>query len=368
MQDNSELNVNLDAKHKYFSDSSFRDLLQIASNKLVVDNADGTESASISSEIRRFLIESLGCMAKNVKLFDDACLFNIEALGQEFKKCIEGADLLNAADLQKLAGYTYRFIIEFQVVYSAELPDSLSIALHNYRACEKGVVATNHFEFAQHSMLIAVLKKYLHHKDLVSIRELPSLLDRSKRNTEEAKVDLQRRISEVDKLKKALDKQKTAFNFVLLNMGFRSMRFKKSLEKHFNFFGLLVLGGALISPAVAKIYFYYTKYELPSIDLYTALSVAALELLFVFFFRVALHNFRAVKAQILQLDLRIALIQFVQDYSKYMKENKDAGGASLERFEQIIFSGIVSGESDLPSTFDGIDGIAKIIEKLKMKP
>ncbi|MNJ49415.1 hypothetical protein D3C77_446430 [compost metagenome] len=84
-----------------------------------------------------------------------------------------------------------------------------------------------------------------------------------------------------------------------------------------------------------------------------------------FFFRVALHNFRAVKAQILQLDLRVALLQFIQSYTKFAKSEKTEGGVSLEKFEQVMFSGLVSGEGDLPSTFDGLDGLAKIVEKLR---
>lgn len=73
----------------------------------------------------------------------------------------------------------------------------------------------------------------------------------------------------------------------------------------------------------------------------------------------------------------MALLQFIQSYVDFSSEaikqlasSKNAGGGqafSLEKFEQVIFSGLVSGETDLPSTFDGLDGLAKIIEKVKSK-
>ena len=39
------------------------------------------------------------------------------------------------------------------------------------------------------------------------------------------------------------------------------------------------------------------------------------ELIAIYFFRVVLMHFRSVKAQLLQLDLRIALCQFIENYT-----------------------------------------------------
>ena len=225
--------------------------------------------------------------------------------------------------------------------------------------------ASVHVDYAQHSMLIAVLRKYLHHDRIVSIKNLPILLDRAERVKKDGEDSLGKRVEKVKHLEAALDKIKIRYDFVELAAGFASMRFKKELEKHFNFLSLILLAALLVSPAALKVYFYYSKIEIPQIDIYTAVSIGALELIFVFFFRVALHNFRAVKAQILQLDLRVALLQFIQSYAKFAKDERGSGEATFDKFEQLIFSGLVSAEKDLPSTFDGLEGVAKIIEKLR---
>ena len=56
-----------------------------------------------------------------------------------------------------------------------------------------------------------------------------------------------------------------------------------------------------------------------------------------------------------------------QSYAKYAKDVKQGSPELLDRFEQIIFSGIVNGEGAIPSTFDGLDQIGNIIEKFKAR-
>lgn len=327
-------------------------------------NSDGS---TVVSDIERFVINALTSMRNNFKSYDAACRYNIDAAGRDFRTLIETIDVSMPEKLELLAAYAYRFVLEMQVTLENNLPDELAIGAHAMRSAELSYPASGQMEFAQYSMLIAVLKKYLHHEDLVAIKGLPNLLERAERIKREAEEGIDKRANKVSRLEGALDKIKIGADFVELGRGFASLRFRKSFERHFNFMCLLFLACLLIFPAAAKIYVYYAGVSIPEIDLYTALSMAGLELLFIFFFRVALHNFRAVKAQILQLDLRIAILQFIQSYTKFARDQKGEGSVSLEKFEQLIFSGLVSGESDLPSTFDGLEGIAKIVEKIKAK-
>ena len=225
--------------------------------------------------------------------------------------------------------------------------------------------AASEIKYGQHSMLIGVLKKYLHHEDIVAIKKLPGTIERAVRINADSERTLNEGQQKVAHLAEGLKKLKIGSDFVELASGFSKMRTRKAIEKHFNFACLLLLAAMMISPAALKIYVYYAELKIPEIDVYTAVSIAALELVFVYFFRVALHNFRGVKAQILQLDLRIALLQFIQSYVKFSGDarkivSKSNGEISskeltLDRFEQVIFSGLVAGENELPSTFDGLD-------------
>ena len=67
----------------------------------------------------------------------------------------------------------------------------------------------------------------------------------------------------------------------------------------------------------------------------------------------------------MQLELRMTLCQFIHNYAENSeilhKKNKEG----FEKFENIIFSPIVSSDDKIPSTLDGVEQIAKLIEAIK---
>ena len=99
--------------------------------------------------------------------------------------------------------------------------------------------------------------------------------------------------------------------------------------------------------------------------IYTLPTVIALEVILLYFFRVVLSQFRSVKGQLLQLDLRVALCQFIQSYAEYSASIKAQDGNALAKFEALIFSGLVTDESGIPSTFDGAEQIANLIRSVR---
>ncbi|HGE6119725.1 hypothetical protein [Vibrio cholerae] len=76
-------------------------------------------------------------------------------------------------------------------------------------------------------------------------------------------------------------------------------------------------------------------------------------------------NYRSTKAQIMQIELRQTLCQFIQSYAEYASEIKSKDTTSLEKFENLIFSGILSDAEKLPSTFDGLEQIGKLLKSVK---
>nr|WP_202819706.1 hypothetical protein [Thaumasiovibrio occultus] len=67
----------------------------------------------------------------------------------------------------------------------------------------------------------------------------------------------------------------------------------------------------------------------------------------------------------MQLELRQTLCQFIQSYADYAKEIKAKDGASLEKFENLIFSGILADSDKVPSTFDGLEQIGAMLKSIK---
>ncbi|MDX7568723.1 hypothetical protein SJ550_24910, partial [Serratia marcescens] len=81
--------------------------------------------------------------------------------------------------------------------------------------------------------------------------------------------------------------------------------------------------------------------------------------------RIALHDYKSLKTQINQIELRKSLCKFIQSYAQYSSKIKKDDASALEKFETIIFSNIVMTDDKLPSTFDGIESIANLIKSTK---
>ena len=124
-----------------------------------------------------------------------------------------------------------------------------------------------------------------------------------------------------------------------------------------------------LAPVVSEIYLFlfYTSLIKNNINvmLYSVVPMITLQIILVYFFRVALSNFKSINAQLLQIELRKTLCQFIQSYATYAKEMKESDKTSLEKFENLIFSGLITNEENLPSTFDGLEQIGKIIQSIK---
>lgn len=67
----------------------------------------------------------------------------------------------------------------------------------------------------------------------------------------------------------------------------------------------------------------------------------------------------------MQIELRQTLCQFIQSYAGYSSEIKKQDAGALEKFESIIFSGVLSDPEKLPSTYDGMGQIGNLIKSIK---
>jgi hypothetical protein len=95
------------------------------------------------------------------------------------------------------------------------------------------------------------------------------------------------------------------------------------------------------------------------------LPVFSITFILIYYFRVALQNHNSIKAQLSQIELRKTLCQFIQSYSDYSTKIKKEDPESLSKFESIIFSSIITNGDNIPSTFDGLEQVVKLISDLK---
>lgn len=178
------------------------------------------------------------------------------------------------------------------------------------------------------------------------------------------------RTEAVKKLEQKLDEYKNKYDFVLLNEGFKKLYDQKSkeLEKVKDTYGF-VAGTMFILPffefAIFIGIFIYFKGNMPSHIWLISIPFITLILITFYLVRISLQDKRSIQSQMMQLELRMALCQFIHNYAEdsevLHKKNKEG----FEKFENIIFSPIVASDDKIPTTFDGMEQLAKLIEVVR---
>ncbi len=346
----------------FFCEPSRLQIFVAALNKINM----GSSGLPEAPDKKQFMIKLIGVaiyrIANHPEEFDKKCLMNISAIGDKFIDSVRDLDI-NNGDLEYLFAYCYRFLIEYQLSSKRDVPPDMLEVLSRVSDFEYQSAASQ-IRYASHQMLINVVQHYIFHPDLATLKDLPNAINRANHAHEQSESELAGREVRVQALADKLKEYETEFNFVGLYSGFQSMKKTKDSEKLLNFSFLVFLGVLMTTPFLYKFGVVMLNVPTPSFDWSGAVTLIGLELLFIYFFRVALHNFRSIKAQIIQIELRMTLCQFIQSYAEYAKDTKGPSGL-LERFEQIVFSGIVNNESAIPSSFDGLEQVAGLIDRLK---
>lgn len=170
--------------------------------------------------------------------------------------------------------------------------------------------------------------------------------------------------SDINTIEAKLKEQRQEFNFIGLSDAFQKMKGDKQnelkSEQRYNIF-LRVLIAILLSLKLS----YAIFGNLSGFDAkfaFISLSSIFLIAVLIYFFRISLMNIKSIKSQILQLDLRLSLCQFIHHYAEDSQSMRsDNMKDSLARFESIIFSPIVANEEQIPTTFDNLDQFIKMM-------
>ena len=309
-------------------------------------------------------------LVANTIAFDQHCAANIEWIGQRFVGQLmnfsETKPEKQAEALTDIFVTTYRFLCELEF----SQPGDLSYELRGVKIFVDDnldkFVGTDRQDlvYANYVMPANVTKKLINSPALIEFKAFSE--------TAKAAADLKASWDkEIETLRDGLLRVTTTYNFVGLVKGFENIASVKKRERLRSFIALLVLGVVMVTPVLVQLWFTATNLE--TIDshrntlAYSLPPLIALEVILLYFFRVVLSNFRGVTTQLLQINLRVSLCQFIQSYSEYSTKIKKQDAGALEKFENLIFSGITSDSGSLPSTFDGIEQIAKLVNSIRAK-
>lgn len=170
---------------------------------------------------------------------------------------------------------------------------------------------------------------------------------------------------DIEVIQKSLEDQKSEYNFVGLSNGFRTLREQKKKELSWQNGAYYILMAIIILLIISKSvwsanYLVSNNFDSPIFIIVTISTVLFLFIL-LYFFRISLVNVKSIKSQILQIDLRLTLCQFIHNYDSDTKDLREGMKESFERFESVIFAPIVATEDQMPATFDGLEQLTGLL-------
>jgi uncharacterized membrane protein len=362
----------------YFSEPGNKNVFLIFIKK--IKEFEPSDTSSLIPDLVSHLIQLFDIFVTNSEKCDRLCPSNIAWVGKEF---LNRVTLFNSKSsdtdviLLGIFVIAYRFLLEIDFSQAGEL----SVELQQIKRW-----ANNEFEkfpedirqslvWANYFMPAAIVKNLVYHPNIEIFREYNITATSAKNLREEWVKEIEEKRQAVNILKQDLDKYEAAYNFVGLVDGFRKLLQEKHNERDFAFGSLIGIGFLILFPLWLELYVIISFIQkniglldsIKKIVLFIIPTTIAIEVILFYFFRVVLIHFRTVKAHILQLDLRVSLCQFIQSYAKYSADIKKSDPASLEKFESLIFSGIVSLDEKLPSTLDGFDQLSSLVKAVREK-
>ncbi|WP_199506690.1 MULTISPECIES: hypothetical protein [unclassified Psychrobacter] len=211
------------------------------------------------------------------------------------------------------------------------------------------------------------LKQNLSKESLENIKKLQENEDVITKNIETSK----KLLKQTQDLKNTLEEQRSEYNFVSLSKGFTSLKDVKKKEMDDEKTIYRILMGCIILIIIAKFLwsiFYLSQENINNLIFITAtVSTIFLLLVILYFFRISLSNIKSIRSQILQIDLRITLCQFIHNYNLDTEGLREGMKESFDNFEKVIFAPIVANEDQMPNTFDGLDQITNLLSSITNK-
>lgn len=174
----------------------------------------------------------------------------------------------------------------------------------------------------------------------------------------------------VTQLESRLESSKQKYDFVLLNAGFKSLydQKKEDLKDPTSNYKW-IFRFILIIPILEILFFsclIAREIDINSATIWYMLIPSISLILFLFYFyRINLQEVRSIRSQMMQLELRMALCQFIHNYAEDSEKLHKKNTAGFEKFENIIFSPLVSSDDKIPTTFDGMEQLAKLVSEFR---
>lgn len=338
--------------------------------KCIVTLKNRTSSDEFTSTRDGYLSEMLSDMKDNAILWSENCQFSIKRNGSDFENSVLG--FTNDDDsIDSIYCYAFQMYTELYITTDSNLEGGYR---HIRDFTRKNIDSFSFLyrraiERTLHDLPTNLCKDVFKNQDYNALRDFL----KTKESAELLKSTWDREIAskerDVKTIQSTLDKQKHSYNFISLHRGFRKIGDIKAKELRLARTAMVLLGliiPALISAEACLVFFGGIKFTNNDTADWIKL-IPGISLLFIslYYFRISLANVNSIKAQMIQISLRMSLCQFIENYTKFSSKVNAESKDLLAKFEEVVFSNIMPNAEKIPSTFDGVEQLAKLIGNLK---
>lgn len=362
----------LDAKSGKLALFATREMQQAFSSSLIkiegeLTSRGGGDRTAIDF-MKHFVFLALRDFQSRSEEYDRECQYNKSVFHSRFFGFVSNYDG-GDSKLASLFCVCYRFVCEFEIVSPTNITDSVSNAKMNLVGVDFDEYdeAKEQYLWANTQMPVQILRRFFDNPDVRGFSSFSENIKVAKSEMERFDAAYIKKVERISELEQRLQRSEQGYNFANLNEGFSRLKISKIREKNVTLILLWLSGLALLGGPLFKIFGLLPEHLGDYALVVDFLVILGFELLLIYYFGIFLHNFRSLKLQILQVDLRMTLCSFIESYSDFAVKTRQGDKEVLQKFEQIIFSEVSSGDTAIPSVFDGIEHVSSVFGKIKAK-
>lgn len=321
------------------------------------------------------MAQILDLIIANPDTFDEFASVNIEWIGRTFINEITNYFEMPQGKrpdlIPSIFTSAYRFLCELEFTQPTDPSFEIRRIMNFVHENLESFSGTDRQQlvYAAYTMPAQVAKKLISHPSVIEFRKFSETVEESRNLKKQWDSDLDKRQQLLQGLSANISKITSDYNFVGLVHGFQRLKQDKERERTFSFTSLIIIAIAMLVFPLAQLGFVIMHLDVIDAHkttlVYSLPTILAVEIILLYYFRVVLGQFRSVKAQLLQIDLRISVCQFIESYADYITNLRTKDSSALSKFEALIFSGLVTEEAGIPSTFDGAEQIASLIRSIR---
>ncbi|CAM3618593.1 hypothetical protein [Rouxiella silvae] len=328
-----------------------------------------------------------GAYTHRLELLDKYTSFNRKSLGDRARPTLDGYVNNKENFLNILLRNIYEY--HFWLNDAGEYPEILrSWVFNRIEKVLHGRNESGRFYWIERSMSASLFRDLLKEQGFDKLKSLqddilnyqkniPKFIEESKDGVEK---ELDKSVQQVQELiervesskeglqqyENKLNEYKRDYNFVLLSKAFKKLLDKKTKELYFArgltwIFTLVLIFMPITSLLNHKYKWLDVGVDMASLIYYV--PVVTLEVVIFYFMRLYYGEVRMIKTQLLQIDHRLSLCEFIHDYVEKRKDSPEEKD-SWKAFENLIFSPIQLSADNIPSVLDGANAIADLAGKV----